>query len=225
MAGIALRAASCLGRRMEGSRRPIKSRNTRWAASIAGLLTKSGIRPNQISVASAVFGAAAGASLAATGAGWWWFLVAAVCIQARLLCNLFDGMVAVEGGFRTKSGEIFNELPDRFADAFIFIGAGYAAMVTPWSAGLGWTCAVLAVLTAYVRALGASAGAGQDFCGPMAKQHRMAVMTAACVLAAALGVIGIAFPVITLALAVIALGCLVTVFRRTARIVRALEVR
>jgi phosphatidylglycerophosphate synthase len=30
-----------------------------------------------------------------------------------------DGMVAVEGGFRTKSGEIFNELPDRFADVFV----------------------------------------------------------------------------------------------------------
>jgi phosphatidylglycerophosphate synthase len=210
---------------MEGSRRPIKSRNTHWAAAVAGALTRSGIKPNQISVASAVFGAGAGAALAATGAGWWWFLVAAVCIQARLLCNLFDGMVAVEGGFRTKSGEIFNELPDRFADAFIFIGAGYAVAVTPWSEVLGWTCAVLAVLTAYARALGASAGAGQHFCGPMAKQHRMAVMTLACVAAAALGVARVTFPLITLALALIAVGCLVTVFRRTARIVRELEAK
>jgi hypothetical protein len=81
------------------------------------MLTRSGVRPNQISVASAVFGAGAGVVLAVSENSRFWFLVAAACIQARLLCNLFDGMVAVEGGFRTKSGEIFNELPDRFADA------------------------------------------------------------------------------------------------------------
>lgn len=210
---------------MEGSRRPIKSRNTRWAAAMAGMLTRSGLTPNQISVASAVFGAGAGAALAVSGSGRWWFLVAACCIQARLLCNLFDGMVAVEGGFRTKSGEIFNELPDRFADAFIFIGAGYAVVVTPWSEVLGWTCAVLAVLTAYVRALGVSAGAGQQFCGPMAKPQRMAAMTVACGLAYLLGLLRVEFPVITVALGVVAAGCLVTVVRRTVRIVRELEAK
>lgn len=210
---------------MEGSRRPIKSRNTRWAAAAAGFLARHGVKPNQISIASAVFGAGAGAALAVSAGGRFWFVVAAACIQARLLCNLFDGMVAVEGGFRTKSGEIFNELPDRFADAFIFIGAGYAAVVTPWSEALGWTCAVLSVLTAYVRALGASAGAGQHFCGPMAKQHRMAVVTAACVVSYSLELARVSFPVITLALAVIALGCLVTVFRRTSLIVRELEAK
>ena len=113
-------------------------------------------------------------------------LILAVCgMQLRLLCNLFDGMVAIEGGFKTKAGEIFNELPDRFSDAFIFIGAGYALPEFAWSRELGWAAAVLAVITAYVRALGASMGAGQHFIGPMAKQQRMALMTAACLISAA----------------------------------------
>jgi len=213
---------------MGTTRRPIKARDSRWAAVVAAFLARTGVKPNQISVASAVFSAGAGACLALTGLAEilfqpWLFLAAAALIQSRLLCNLFDGMVAIEGGFKTKSGEIFNELPDRFADAFIFIGAGYAATRTEWTPVLGWLCALLAVLTAYVRALGASAGASQHFCGPMAKQHRMAVMTGFCVLSALLTWCGFSGAFMGLALVVVALGCVVTVFRRVARIARELE--
>jgi hypothetical protein len=51
---------------LEFSRRPIKARDTHWAAAIASWLTRAGIRPNFISVFSAVFAAAAGGCLAAT---------------------------------------------------------------------------------------------------------------------------------------------------------------
>lgn len=215
---------------MPEARRPIKARDTRWAAALAGALARSGIKPNHISVLSAVFAAGSGVALAATGVMApivqpWLFLAGAVLIQMRLLCNLFDGMVAIEGGFKTKSGEIFNELPDRFADAFIFIGAGYASFRTEWAPVMGWLCAALAILTAYVRALGVSAGASQHFCGPMAKQHRMAWMTAACVLAAILGFLSLATPLMGWTLGLIAAGCLLTIVRRTARIIRELESR
>src|SRR6185295_13029268 len=125
-----------------------------------------GITPNQISILSIVFAGAAGACLffvsRADKLGAILLLLgAAAGIQCRLLCNLFDGMVAIEGGLKSKAGEIYNELPDRFADALILIGAGYAAPTPvsgpiPW---LGWLAATLAILTAYVRALGVSAGA------------------------------------------------------------------
>lgn len=141
----------------------------------------------------------------------------------RLLCNLFDGMVAIEGGFKTKAGEIFNELPDRFSDAFIFIGAGYATQEFAWAPELGWAAAVLAVITAYVRALGASMGAGQHFLGPMAKQQRMALMTAACVIAAVTPWFSPLAKIIPAALGIIAAGCLITIFRRCARIAREME--
>jgi phosphatidylglycerophosphate synthase len=209
-------------------RRPIKARDTRWAAHAAAWLARVGVRPNIISVASALFAGGAGLCLVLTGKTAtsfrpWLFLIASGLIQLRLLCNLFDGMVAIEGGFRTKSGEIFNELPDRFADAFIFVGAGYAAVGVDWQPVAGWLCAVLAVLTAYVRALGASTGASQHFSGPMAKQHRMALMTLACVASAVLGWCGMQWPVVGGTLILIGVGCVITVFRRTARIVRELE--
>ncbi len=186
------------------------------------------MRPNAISVASAVFSAGAGACLvwaghAALAGVPWLFLGAALLMQVRLLCNLFDGMVAIEGGFRTKSGEIFNELPDRFADAFILIGAGYCTNTSAWMPWLGWLATVLAMLTAYVRALGASAGAGQEFCGPMAKQHRMALITLACVGSAVLAWLKVETDLMPWALGVVVVGCGVTVFRRTFRIIRALE--
>lgn len=215
---------------MESIRRPLKSRDTRWAAAIAQFLAKRGVRPNVISIASAVFSAGAGLCLGATrnsdeAAEPWLFLGAAALMQLRLLCNLFDGMVAIEGGFKTKSGEIYNELPDRFADAFILIGAGYSHPASDWMPWLGWCGAVLAVLTAYVRALGASAGSSQHFCGPMAKQHRMAVLTLACLGAAVLAWLHIAFPIIVWALGIITVGCVITVFRRSLRIIRELESR
>src|SRR5215475_6504615 len=81
-------------------------------------------------------------------------VVAAAGIQLRLLCNLLDGMVAVEGGRGTKSGEVFNDAPDRLADVLIFVGAGYALRWPDWGSALGWAAAVVAVLTAYVRILG-----------------------------------------------------------------------
>ena len=211
------------------TRRPLKSRDTKWANAIAGRLARAGVRPNVISVAGTVFAAGAGVSFWFAGRAnhdWRWtvLLITAACgMQLRLLCNLFDGMVAIEGGFKTKAGELFNELPDRFSDAFIFIGAGYATPEFDWTHELGWAAAVLAVVTAYVRALGASMGAGQHFLGPMAKQQRMALMTAACVIAAAAPWLAPLVRVIPAALCLIAIGCLITIFRRCARIAQEME--
>jgi phosphatidylglycerophosphate synthase len=212
------------------ARRPLRSRQTRWASALAGWLTRRSVRPNQISLASVVFAALAGSCLglsATTDPPLPSVLLVATAafIQLRLLCNLLDGMVAVEGGLKTKSGEIFNDLPDRLSDTLILVSAGHSATWVSWGSTLGWAAAVAAILTAYVRVLGASAGAGHYFCGPMAKQHRMAVMTAACVAAALEAAADPGGRVMTVALLVIIVGCLVTIARRTRRIVADLESR
>ncbi len=211
------------------SRRPIQARDTRWAAATARWLSRVGFRPNQISLLSILFGALAGAGFLAVGivktadlkCGC--FVLAAVGIQLRLLCNLFDGMVAVEGGFRTKSGELFNELPDRFSDSFIFIGSGYAFADPVWLRELAWAAAVLAVIAAYVRTLGASMGAGQQFHGPMAKQHRMAVMTLAAIANAVAVYFTSSSLIFVVALGLIVAGTLITIWRRCRAIVHIVE--
>jgi phosphatidylglycerophosphate synthase len=211
------------------SRRPLQSRNRAWAIGAAAMLARGGVRPNVISLASVLFAAAAATALiAGRGAGdalhAVLMLAAAAGIQLRLLCNLLDGMVAVEGGRGSKSGEVYNDAPDRAADAILFIAAGYALPWTAWGGALGWAAALLAVLTAYVRVLGGALGQRQDFSGPLAKQHRMFVLTVAC-----LGAIieSLAFDsrgwVLGVALAVIVVGSALTIVRRLVRLVRALE--
>jgi phosphatidylglycerophosphate synthase len=211
------------------SRRPLESRNRAWAIGTAALLARSGASPNAISLASILFAAAAAAALIASrGVGdalhALLMLAAAVGIQLRLLCNLLDGMVAVEGGRGSKSGEVFNDAPDRAADAILFVATGYALPWPAWGSALGWAAALLAVLTAYVRLLGGTLGRPQDFSGPMAKQHRMFVLTLAC-----LGSIveALLFDsrgwILGIALVVIVLGSALTIARRLVRLVRALE--
>jgi phosphatidylglycerophosphate synthase len=210
------------------TRRPLTSRDAKWAKATAQWLARIGLRPNQISILSFVNGCLASAAF--IGAGWMThagrgllFLTAAAFIQLRLLCNLFDGMVAVEGGFKTKSGEIYNELPDRFSDAVILASAGYAVPASEYLHALGWLAAVLSILTAYVRALGTSAGASQYFIGPMAKPQRMALLTVVCVAMAVMIFSGKPVNLVHPALGVISAGCVVTIARRARRIVRELE--
>ncbi|MDO5059662.1 MAG: CDP-alcohol phosphatidyltransferase family protein [Neisseria sp.] len=202
------------------NRRPIASRNSRLTQAVAAkLAARKGITPNRISLAGAVF-AAAGAAVMLTvhPAG---LVTAAVCIQLRLLCNLFDGMVAVEGGQKTPAGELFNEFPDRIADSLFLVAAGYAAD----SAWLGWLAALAAALTAYVRVFGGSVGLKQSFRGPMAKQHRMAVLTAACLLGAWEVSANGTMYVFQTALLLIASGSLATCFFRARDIASELNRR
>lgn len=100
-------------------RRPIKARQTRWATSAARLLQQRGATPNGISVASSVCALLAAAAFYGalnceiTALRIILFLLAALIVQGRLICNLLDGMVAVEGGLRSPVGAVFNDLPDR----------------------------------------------------------------------------------------------------------------
>ncbi len=157
------------------NRRPIAARETGPARRVAAMLAHTAITPNQISMASIVFAGIGAAALA-----WWptWagLVLCAVCVQLRLVCNLLDGMVAVEGGKASIFGRIYNEFPDRLTDTLFIVALGYACGM-PW---LGWLGALLAVATAYVRVFGGSLGLAQDFRGPLAKAHRMAVLTVGC---------------------------------------------
>ncbi len=213
-------------------RRVLATRNAGWAKAMARWLAASGVRPNTVSIASVVFAVASG--LAFYGSAHvdavsraTLIVASAACIQLRLLCNLLDGMLAVEEGLKSRTGDIFNDLPDRVADVLILVGAGYAV---PLGQGpvLGWTAAVLAVFTAYVRVLGGSLGLTQHFIGPMAKQHRMFVLTVAALIASGEALAGVparASHAMTAGLSVIVIGSLATAARRTRRILREVEAR
>jgi len=199
-----------------GDRRPLASRDTNWAHKATAMLAKTSIQPNQVSIGSIVFAGIAGLLFYVSGHvdpsyRWMLWLLAALACQFRLLCNLFDGMLAVEAGRKSADGLAWNEFPDRYADILIMIGIGYGIGFP----SLGWAAACFSVLTAYTRELGNAVGAGADFIGPMAKQHRMAVITAASVLAAVTSFFDL-HPMI-------AVGALLTSIRRSHRLLNKLN--
>ena len=205
------------------SRRPLKVRSTGWARVLAATLSKSGLSPNTISALSVVAAALGGLAFVAAGrgsinwtAGW---LAGAAFIQARLICNLMDGMVAVEGGKKSPTGDLWNEVPDRIADPLLLVCAGWAVGL-PWVGALaGWA----AVMTAYVRAVGATLTGVQDFCGPFAKQQRMAALTAAALLTAADPLWNGSGQIMKIAVIAIAAGTGITLVRRLLRLAAKLN--
>ncbi len=210
------------------ARRPLRTRDTRWAAGLARTLLRTGLRPNGVSILSVVFAVAGGACLWLVSRGelpaiplW---LGAAVLIQLRLLCNLMDGMLAVEGGLRTPDGDLYNEFPDRLSDPLLLAALGYAGGDEA-SHLLGWLCACGALLTAAVRLHGATLTGTHDFRGPMAKPHRMALATAACLLMAALAATGSEMRPLPWILGLMLAGIAVTLVRRLAGISRTLRAR
>jgi phosphatidylglycerophosphate synthase len=204
------------------NRRPLASRQSAWAAQLATRAVQRRITPNRISQASVGF--------AALGFAFYLLspvapellqrallILAATAIQARLVCNLIDGMVAVEGGQGTKDGPFWNEAPDRASDFLLLTGAGTAA----GNPTLGAVAAALAIAAAYLRELGRGEGLPPDFSGPMAKPQRMAALTVGTVIAAFYA------PgwTLTFTLWIIVAGTAVTLLRRSLRLIAALKAR
>src|SRR5262249_29494478 len=106
------------------TRRELATRQRSWARALARHLARRGTRPNTVSVAGVVFAICASARFLLA-----WgrspapqiacLLSAAAMIQLRLLCNLLDGMLAVEHGLKSPTGDLFNDVPDRIEDVLI----------------------------------------------------------------------------------------------------------
>lgn len=207
-------------------RRPISQRSSAWAATLAARLAGWGVTPNLISVGSvgfAIVGATA-VLVAPDEALPWAFLLFAVCVQARLLCNLLDGMVAVEHGKGSPVGDLYNEVPDRVADVLFIAAFGYLTSVQPLGHMLGWSGAVFAVLGAYVRALGGQLTGSQDFSGILPKPRRMFLLTVASILCALAIWMGVPHgSIIILVLMLITLGTGITVGQRLTRLAARLR--
>src|SRR5699024_1047269 len=94
------------------NRRPIRSRNARWAHQAATWLKNKGITPNTISLCSIPCAAIAAIAFLLvfhhhTAFSLLFFVLAIMGMQARLICNLLDGMVAIEGGLKSAVGPVY----------------------------------------------------------------------------------------------------------------------
>jgi phosphatidylglycerophosphate synthase len=209
----------------EADRRPIAARSWWTSQTIADWLVRRGVSANAISIAGMVAGLFAGVALAATSyldgpaqrAAW---VAGGLLIVLRLLANMFDGMVAEAAGTATPVGELYNEVPDRVSDAAALIGLGYAAGGSPV---LGFLAALAAMFTAYIRAMGKGAGAGQEFAGPFAKPQRMWCVVGCAAWCGLAPADLLPAYLAAIVVGVIAAGSLLTALRRLSRIARRLR--
>lgn len=204
-------------------RRPIASRDSGWAKRTASFLAHHDVSPNSISVLSIVFAAL---SLLAfylyskidnIVSHALMLMLAIIGIQGRLIMNLLDGMVAVEHNRKSPVGGLYNEVPDRVSDSLILFGLIFTVTNYPYGTDLVYIAIALSIATAYIRTLGASLGCGHHFLGPMAKQHRMALVTVSCVIAIWYE------PVFYWALIIMNAGLIITCYRRLARVYQLLN--
>lgn len=201
------------------NRRPLRTRGQRWVQRLTALLLRTRLTPDQISLIGIGCALLGSAAVLAAPTQAWLYLLAALGIQLRLLCNMLDGLVAVEGGRKSALGPLFNELPDRLEDSLLLTAFGHAAGLL-W---LGLLASLLAALTAYVRVLGGTLGFAQDFSGPMAKPHRMAALTLICLLAGLEAHYLQGNLVLPLGVALVTLGTAWTIVRRTRRLAACLQ--
>ena len=201
------------------NRRPLKSRGSGWASAVTRLLLKTRITANQVSTIGVLVSLLGAWAFVAAPGNPWLYLAGALAIQLRLLCNLFDGLIAVEGGRKSAYGPLYNEVPDRIEDSVFLAAFGCAAGLL-W---LGLTAALLAAVTAYVRALGGTLGFAQDFRGPMAKQQRMAALTLGSVAALVEALWQGTNWALVVTLWLIVVGAALTIVRRVLGIARQLK--
>jgi CDP-diacylglycerol--glycerol-3-phosphate 3-phosphatidyltransferase len=179
-----------------------------WYAGRLGLIRRwlvaADVSPNVVTAAGIAFGCGAGAALALLRPGVLAGLVVAALLAARLACANLDGGIARDGGRATPFGAVLNELGDRLAELAVL--AGCLAIAPAW---LVCSAALAATLPSWVALAGASAGFGRVQGGPVGKTER-------CLLLALLAGTGL----VTVFLAIIAVGSAVTTVVRLARIAR-----
>ena len=138
-------------------------------------LFKLGVTANQVTLAACGISVALGIGLYAMGAPPAGFALIPLWMFVRMALNAIDGMLAREFGHQSRLGAFLNELTDVIADAALFLPF---ALVAPLGALWVGIVIVLAGMTEFAGALGATVGASRRYDGPMGKSDRAFVFGA-----------------------------------------------
>lgn len=143
-------------------------------------------------------------------------------LWSRALCERVDDLMAENLATEKNTGRFLNEIPERISETAIFLGAAFS-VPSEIVRALGLAAALFSVGTAYIRVVGASAGVPHFFAGPMAKRHRLIVMTICAFASGIEKTQGSWGRSIAVALLIIAIGALITCFNRLRLIYRTLS--
>jgi archaetidylinositol phosphate synthase len=122
------------------------------------------------------------AVIAAAGTGWCFYkaadfrillLVTIALTLIRMTLNTIDGVMAIQRGKHSLTGEIVNALPDRYSDILVVGGIALSPLCRDW---LGLAALATMFLVSYTGMLGKAIGVSWQHHGPMGKVERMITM-------------------------------------------------
>jgi CDP-diacylglycerol---glycerol-3-phosphate 3-phosphatidyltransferase len=151
----------------------LKPASQRLVRPLEDLLVARRVSPDAITAASLAVGLAGGLCLAISDEAPAVLLVVPLLAAARLILNLLDGQVARRSGMARPTGEMWNELADRFGDVVFLGGLSFTAAVDP---RLALGAVIAALLASHVGVTARAAGGSRPYGGIMSKPGRMIVV-------------------------------------------------
>ncbi len=196
-----------------------------WTHNLGRVLAQHNVTPNDISLLGVVFAATAGAAF--------YFslqpdaldralllLLAAAAIQLRRLSGRLHAIVTRES-VQPRPHAIFYDFPNRIAEALILVPAGYAVQNLPFGLELAWGAAFLGLFNAYVGQI------GDDAPEPRSRititNLPMMLLSAASVLSVFDRMVYLPGIMLWIALIIVNLAAVATIWQRTLQIVHAEE--
>jgi phosphatidylglycerophosphate synthase len=130
------------------------------------------VHPDVITWISFVFSIAAGVCFFKARLRWPLLLIP-VCIMLRCVCNLLDGMVAIEREITSARGEALQDTVDRLSDSCMLLGA----IFSPFGGlGLGIFSMTVMLISSYVGILKKAVGGKREYGGILGKGDRYLLM-------------------------------------------------
>jgi hypothetical protein len=196
-----------------------------WTHNLGRFLAQHNVTANDISLLGVMFAATAGAAF--------YFslqpdvldralllLLAAAAIQLHRLTGRLHTIVSRES-VQPRPHAIFYDLPNRIAEVLILVPAGYAVQNLPFGLELAWSAALLGLFSAYVRQMGS--GVPETRSGVTVKNLPMMLLSAASLLSVFDRMVFLPGIMLWIALIVMNLALIFSIWQRTLQIVHAEE--
>jgi CDP-diacylglycerol--glycerol-3-phosphate 3-phosphatidyltransferase len=135
---------------------------------LAGVLFRSGITANQVTLFACLVSVAFGAFLCFAESRALYLLVP-LWFFLRMALNAIDGMLAREFGQASLLGAYLNELTDVISDAALYLPFAFLPGSNPT---LLWAVIALSIISEYAGVLGQAVGRERRYDGPMGKSDR-----------------------------------------------------
>lgn len=132
-------------------------------------LAKTGITPNQITIAALLLSIGMGLALAITQGAQWLLILLPLVLLIRMALNALDGMLAKTHNMQTRLGAMLNELGDVISDAALYLPFAFI----PHTSAL---LVVLFVISAILTEMAGLLGVTRRYEGPMGKSDRAFLM-------------------------------------------------